>query len=62
MVKGRLAPADLAGSHQTLSGSSITVTGSGEDYTVNGDAKVVCGNIQTANATVYVIDHVLMPG
>lgn len=62
VVKGRLAPADLAGEHQTLSGSSITVAGSGDDYTVNGNAHVVCGNIQTANATVYVIDHVLMPG
>lgn len=61
VVKGRLAPADLAGTHKTLSGSSITVTGSGEDFTVNKNAHVVCGNIQTANATVYVIDHVLMP-
>ena len=62
VVKGRLAPADLAGTHKTLSGSSITVTGSGDDFTVNKNARVVCGNIQTANATVYVIDHVLMPG
>ncbi|SDU83344.1 Uncaracterized surface protein containing fasciclin (FAS1) repeats [Microlunatus sagamiharensis] len=60
VVEGRLAPADLAGTHKTLSGSSITVTGSGEDFTVNGNARVVCGNVQTANATVYVIDHVLM--
>ena len=29
-------------------------------YTVNG-ANVVCGNVQTANATVYIIDTVLMP-
>ena len=26
-----------------------------------GDAKVLCGNIPTANATVYVIDTVLVP-
>jgi uncharacterized surface protein with fasciclin (FAS1) repeats len=25
------------------------------------EATVLCGNIQTANATVYVIDTVLMP-
>ena len=61
VVKGRIAPADLAGTHQTLSGSSITVSGSGTDFTVNGNAHVVCGNVQTANATVYIIDHVLMP-
>jgi uncharacterized surface protein with fasciclin (FAS1) repeats len=29
-------------------------------YTVN-QAHVVCGNVQTANATVYIIDTVLMP-
>ncbi|HEX3731867.1 MAG TPA: fasciclin domain-containing protein, partial [Mycobacteriales bacterium] len=39
----------------------ITVSGSGSDFTVNGSAKVVCGNVQTANATVYIIDSVLMP-
>jgi uncharacterized surface protein with fasciclin (FAS1) repeats len=26
-----------------------------------GDAKVVCGNVQTSNATVYIIDSVLLP-
>ena len=61
VVKGRLASTDLAGTHQTLSGSPITITGSGDDFTVNDNAHVVCGNIQTANATVYVIDHVLSP-
>ena len=36
--------------------------GSGEEFTVAGDdATVLCGNIPTANATVYVIDTVLMP-
>ena len=28
---------------------------------MNGDSKVVCGNVQTANATVYIIDTVLLP-
>ena len=37
-----------------------TVEGEGEDFTI-GDASVVCGNVQTANATVYVVDQVLMP-
>jgi uncharacterized surface protein with fasciclin (FAS1) repeats len=59
VVQGRLAPDQLAGSHQTLSGATITVEGSGEDFTVDGNAKVVCGNVQTANATVYIIDQVL---
>ncbi|MFG2820841.1 fasciclin domain-containing protein [Kitasatospora sp. NPDC048365] len=57
----RLAPTALPGTHKTLEGSELTVTGSGEDFTVNSNAKVVCGNVQTANATVYIIDTVLMP-
>ena len=28
---------------------------------MNGQSSVVCGNVQTANATVYLIDDVLMP-
>ena len=36
--------------------------GSGEEFTVGeADAAVICGNVQTANATVYIIDGVLMP-
>ncbi len=60
VVKGRISPDELAGDHTTLAGTTITVTGSGEDFSV-GNAKVVCGNVQTANATVYIIDGVLLP-
>ena len=61
VVEGRIAPADLAGTHATLQGGDVTVEGSGEAFTVNGEAMVVCGNVQTANATVYLIDQVLLP-
>ncbi|MCY1140540.1 fasciclin domain-containing protein [Actinoplanes sp. Pm04-4] len=61
VVPGKLAPEALAGSHKTLQGDELTVSGSGEDFKVNGAASVVCGNVQTANATVYIIDSVLMP-
>ncbi|MGQ4425824.1 fasciclin domain-containing protein, partial [Streptomyces violaceoruber] len=30
-------------------------------YQVNDSAKVVCGNVRTANANVYILDTVLMP-
>ncbi|MCU7826707.1 fasciclin domain-containing protein, partial [Kitasatospora sp. DSM 101779] len=60
-VPERLAPSALAGDHKTLEGGTVNVTGSGEDFTVNGTAKVVCGNVPTANATVYIVDTVLMP-
>jgi uncharacterized surface protein with fasciclin (FAS1) repeats len=62
VVAGRLSPDQLAGEHQTLNEAQpITVKGSGESFTVNGEAMVVCGNVQTANATVYIIDKVLLP-
>ncbi|MCU7820208.1 fasciclin domain-containing protein [Kitasatospora sp. DSM 101779] len=57
----RLAPMDLSGDHKTLQGGTVTVTGAGQDFTANGNAKVLCGNVQTANATVYIVDTVLMP-
>jgi len=61
VVAGQLTPAELPGKHTTLEGQDITVTGSGESFTINDSAKVVCGNVKTANATVYVIDGVLLP-
>jgi uncharacterized surface protein with fasciclin (FAS1) repeats len=61
VVQGQLTPDQLAGSHKTLQGGTIQVTGSGQDFTVNGNSRVVCGNIKTANATVYLIDQVLLP-
>ena len=61
VVEGRLTPEMLAGDHKTLGRHAPSPsTGSGEDFTV-GKAKVVCGNVQTANATVYIIDGVLLP-
>jgi uncharacterized surface protein with fasciclin (FAS1) repeats len=57
----KLSPTELSGDHTSLSKSTIKVTGSGEDFMVDGTSKVVCGNVQTANATVYIIDTVLLP-
>ncbi|MFJ3983911.1 fasciclin domain-containing protein [Streptomyces fungicidicus] len=62
VVGERLAPQDLEnGSYETLQKSKLTTSGSGEEYTVNDTAKVVCGNVKTANANVHIIDTVLMP-
>jgi uncharacterized surface protein with fasciclin (FAS1) repeats len=60
VVQGQLSPAKVAGPHVTLQGASATVTGQGNDLKVN-DAGLVCGGVHTANATVYMIDTVLMP-
>lgn len=61
VVAGRLSPDQLAGTHKTLEGQDLTVAGSGTAFTVNGSSSVVCGNVQTENATVYIVDTVLMP-
>jgi uncharacterized surface protein with fasciclin (FAS1) repeats len=62
VVSGRYTPAQLAPGKtlKTLEGGTVTTAMSGGTYTVNG-ADVVCGNVQTANATVYIIGSVLMP-
>jgi len=60
VVPGQIAPADIAGEQTTVQGGAVEVAGSGDEWTVN-DANVICGGIETANATVYLIDGVLMP-
>lgn len=60
VIAGQLNPDQIVGSHKTLNGDTVTVSGSTSGMTVDG-AKVLCGNIPTSNATVYVIDSVLMP-
>ena len=60
VVKGQAAPADAIGTHTTVNGKDVTVKESGSDIMVN-DSKVACGGIKTKNATVYLIDTVLMP-
>ncbi|MFE9406631.1 fasciclin domain-containing protein [Streptomyces sp. NPDC006530] len=62
VVGQKLAPQQLEnGSFDTLEKGKVTTSGSGTAYKVNDSANVVCGNVPTANATVYIIDSVLMP-
>jgi len=60
VVPGQLSPDMVDGTQTTVEGGTVDVTGSGDDLMVNG-AKVICGGVHTANATVYLIDSVLMP-
>ncbi|EME15318.1 fasciclin domain-containing protein [Rhodococcus triatomae] len=60
VVPGQLSPSDVDGTHTTAQGATLTVTGSGDDLKVD-EAAVICGGVKTANATVYLIDGVLMP-
>lgn len=59
-MQGQLSPAKVDGTHTTLPGANSTVTGQGNDLKVN-DPGLVCEGVHTANATVYMIDTVLMP-
>jgi uncharacterized surface protein with fasciclin (FAS1) repeats len=58
----RYTPAQLSSGTaiKTLEGGMVTPAAMGSTYEVN-KANVVCGNVQTANATVYIIDSVLTP-
>ncbi|MEU8900438.1 fasciclin domain-containing protein [Nocardia sp. NPDC048505] len=60
VVPTQIAPDKIAGTQKTVEGSEVTVTRSGDTIKV-GDASVICGGVKTANATVYLIDTVLMP-
>ncbi|MET0898926.1 MAG: fasciclin domain-containing protein [Mycobacterium sp.] len=60
VVPGQAGPAEVVGEHETVQGAPLTVTGADADLKVN-DAGLVCGGVKTANATVYMIDTVLMP-
>jgi uncharacterized surface protein with fasciclin (FAS1) repeats len=48
------------GTVTTVNGAELTVATAGDTITVNG-ANVICGNVQTANGTVHIIDTVLVP-
>jgi uncharacterized surface protein with fasciclin (FAS1) repeats len=63
VVEGKMSADDLidAGTVTSLEGSELKISAEDDTMMVN-DASVVCGNVQTANATVFIIDSVLMPG
>jgi uncharacterized surface protein with fasciclin (FAS1) repeats len=60
VVPGQITPDKIAGTHATVQGGSVTVTGSGDNLKVD-NANVICGGVKTKNATVYLVDSVLMP-
>ena len=62
VTSGRLTPAQLATGTpvKTLEGATVTPAKMGSTYEVN-KSQVICGNVQTSNATVYIINTVMMP-
>ena len=62
VVPQAIAPDELSGEFETLNGDMVTINGSGEEATIGDEkAQVLCGGVVTANATVYIIDTVMMP-
>ena len=60
VIPGQLSPAQVVGTHKTVEGADVTVTGAGEALKFDTSG-LVCGGVHTANATVYMVDTVLMP-
>lgn len=60
VLPGQIAPDQISGTQTTVEGEDLEVTGSGDNLMVD-NATVICGGVKTANATVYLIDSVLMP-
>jgi uncharacterized surface protein with fasciclin (FAS1) repeats len=61
VVEGQMTPDEIAGQTlTTVEGEELEISGSGDEL-VAQDANVICGGVQTANATVYLIDAVMMP-
>ena len=63
MAGEQLDAAALAGRSEvmTFSGATLPIAIDGETITVGGQAEVVVPDIQTANATVHLIDAVMLP-
>jgi uncharacterized surface protein with fasciclin (FAS1) repeats len=69
VIQGRLAPDRLAGTHTTLNNDQVTIDVSPDAFSVGAEgtllgrapARVICGNLHTANATIYIVDQVLAP-
>ena len=63
VIPERLSAADLATKTELTSftGEVLPISVEGDVVTVGGQAMVIVGDIQTANATVFLIDTVMLP-
>ncbi|MET0456242.1 MAG: fasciclin domain-containing protein [Mycobacterium sp.] len=62
VIPGQLSPAQVAGTHETVQGQDVVITGTGDALKFDDDTSgLVCGGVKTANATVYMVDTVMMP-
>lgn len=63
VVTERLSAADLADATELTSftGEAIPVSVEGDTVTIGGQSMVIVGDIETANATVFLVDTVMIP-
>jgi uncharacterized surface protein with fasciclin (FAS1) repeats len=63
VITERIEPADMVtGDLTTFTGATLPIEVDGDTITLNGgQATVLVPGIQTANATVYLIDNVMIP-
>jgi len=62
VVPGQITPDKISGTQTTVQGEKLKVSGPADKLkTGGGQANVICGGVKTANATVYLIDAVMMP-
>ena len=65
VIAGEMLTAEdliAAGSVTTVNGAELTFAAEGDAVSINGSAVTICQNVPTANATVHIIDSVLIPG
>ena len=61
VVPGQMTPDEIAGQTlTTVQGEDLKISGEGDNLKAES-ASVICGGVVTANATVYLIDSVMMP-
>ena len=61
VVAGQMTPTQIAGKTlKTVEGENLKISGT-KDMLKSQKANVICGGVKTANATVYLIDAVMMP-
>jgi uncharacterized surface protein with fasciclin (FAS1) repeats len=61
VVAGQMTPKQIAGKTlKTVEGENLKIAGTANKLKAQ-KANVICGGVKTANATVYLIDSVLMP-
>lgn len=60
-AEGSYALDDLPDTLEMVNGDTVEIAPDGETAEINGESVVICGNVETANATVHIIDTVLMP-